>query len=975
MGLVMVWSRPAPLRRAPLLAAVACAITIGAPATAHASQVQLVAEVLTFTADPGEKNDASIWSWKQDARVSDSANPLEAGPGCEAQPGNPHLVTCSGQIKRTFVDLGDGDDYIAFLGYNPEVRGGEGDDTLGSFSGGAPLNFYGEGGDDRISGDSAADTLDGGPGMDQIDGEGGDDTLLGGDGMDSLAGGEGSDTLKGQAGPDILEGAPWWNANDEGRDKLEGGPDNDTMSAGGAADTFSGGDGADTVSYLAADRPVHASLDGQANDGEEDENDLISTDVEGLTGGPADDVLVGDARNNVLAGWEGNDVLVGAIGSDLLFGDTGNDRLYGAWATLIPGGPSLDILSRDGGDSLSGGTGADVLDGAAGTDAFSGDEGPDAIESREPLGAPAAGGERVYCGHGADRVDADPVDALNGCEIVNGRDQGTPGPPRGAGGWRVEVPVGRFDGSFSSPTVAMTSDGDAVAIWTENSNELWSQTVPRGGEPAERELITDNLYNDFHSIYADNEGGATVLWYTRDGVDTAARPAGGPFSPIGAHRIEGCCWGKLAVNGHGDAAITWYEPAKERIVAVTREPGGAWGEPEVVVADVVDPGYYVNELSEQGDVYLAWHAISDNEIRFGGRAANGDLIPVEVLSTGGQVQVPELAHDDEGNVVAAWGDGPSQVPALAERPAGGEFGAPHLGLEGAGALLGMDGDGNITLAYEGPRGLTVASGKFGDELTVTRRFAHQHYGAGAGLAVSHNGRALLTWAADLNHWVSAQRAPGGEFGPVEDLRPSCDHTGGVTNVAVNDEGDAAAMIRERDDEFLAVGTPAEAPAHQECALAENYQDPDAPPANPGGGEPYYPSYPWIGFSPPPLPPGFSQFAAPRAPTSRLEVSGLRVSLRGSKAKARFKVFCSMRCVASASARLSGPSGAGARGKLKGRKVSKPRALSLQLRVRKPARTGRAARRGRVSLTLQVTAKFPDGTRRTVRKSVRVGARR
>ena len=115
------------------------------------------------------------------------------------------------------------------------------------------------------------------------------------------------------------------------------------------------------------------------------------------TGGAGPDRLTGLALGDRLRGLGGNDVLRGLAGDDCLSGGTGNDTLTGG----------------TGNDTLAGDAGNDTLRGDAGTDRFSGGAGNDTINSRDQRR------ETVSCGTGRrDRVTADRVDRLVGCEIV-----------------------------------------------------------------------------------------------------------------------------------------------------------------------------------------------------------------------------------------------------------------------------------------------------------------------------------------------------------------------------------------------------------------------------------------------------------------------------------------------------------------------------------------------------------------------------
>ncbi|MGH2667706.1 MAG: calcium-binding protein, partial [bacterium] len=132
----------------------------------------------------------------------------------------------------------------------------------------------------------------------------GPDSLHGGDGDDTLDGGAGNDGLSGGAGADLLDG-------------------------GLGDDIFHGGTGSDTVTYAARTASVTADIDGQADDGEAGEEDLVEIDVQNLVGGSADDALTGHGLANTLEGLGGNDSLSGRGGPDTLIGGEGEDACDG----------------------------------------------------------------------------------------------------------------------------------------------------------------------------------------------------------------------------------------------------------------------------------------------------------------------------------------------------------------------------------------------------------------------------------------------------------------------------------------------------------------------------------------------------------------------------------------------------------------------------------------------------------------------
>jgi hypothetical protein len=132
-----------------------------------------------------------------------------------------------------------------------------------------------------------------------------------------------------------------------------------------------------------------------------------------IYGFAGNDVLRGEAGDDCLLGGQGRDRLSGGPGRDKLFGDRDNDRLSGgADGDRLMGGQGNDRLRGGrGSDRLIGGPGPDRLLGGPGRDRLLGGPGNDIINSVDRRR------DIVLCGPGRDRVRADRVDRLVGCEI------------------------------------------------------------------------------------------------------------------------------------------------------------------------------------------------------------------------------------------------------------------------------------------------------------------------------------------------------------------------------------------------------------------------------------------------------------------------------------------------------------------------------------------------------------------------------
>ncbi|HET6550693.1 MAG TPA: hypothetical protein VFG79_19665, partial [Solirubrobacter sp.] len=196
-----------------------------------------------------------------------------------------------------------------------------------------------------------------------LNGTADDDVLEGTPDADVICGLGGDDTIRGLGGDDELWGGPGDDRLDggDGDDTLRGGDDADVLDGAAGGDVMRGGGGLDTVTYATRTNPVQVTVGaGEGDDGEEGEGDTVGSDAE------------------IVRGGRGDDALTGGPGPEELYGRAGNDELDGG----------------DGaGDLLDGGDGDDVL-----------------VDDDRLV-------DRVFCGGGIDRYNADLLDRIVGCEL------------------------------------------------------------------------------------------------------------------------------------------------------------------------------------------------------------------------------------------------------------------------------------------------------------------------------------------------------------------------------------------------------------------------------------------------------------------------------------------------------------------------------------------------------------------------------
>lgn len=187
--------------------------------------------------------------------------------------------------------------------------------------------------------------------------------------------------------------------------------------------------------------------------------------IEDATGGPAADVIIGNAYSNVIEGGDGADILYGdgtiidgnpapdadyrkilkggveaahidmSAQSDVIRGGAGNDLIYGgSGANALFGDDGNDVVvGLTGADTIRGGKGDDQLLGGFGNDVIYGDEGNDIVHGGagdDQLWA-TSGEDELYGDEGADTLHVVGVDKVKvaggaGDDIIDAR-QASPG--------------------------------------------------------------------------------------------------------------------------------------------------------------------------------------------------------------------------------------------------------------------------------------------------------------------------------------------------------------------------------------------------------------------------------------------------------------------------------------------------------------------------------------------------------------------
>lgn len=262
---------------------------------------------------------------------------------------------------------GDGDDIITDRFGVENIKGGSGNDVINAGPGLGDLILAGQGSDFIIAGLDPKETFGGS----------GNDFIIAGDSADTVFGNEGDDWIEGGSQADLLQGDngnPFTTSDITGNDIIigDGGDDDydaesgdDIMFAGPGIERNAGMLGFDWVTYARDGEFAEADLrfdifQPPSIAGLRDRFKL----VEGLSGGPLNDILLGDDRTSV-------ELLTVEPVSGQNNGLNNSQQI-----TLVDGlgdllGPSATSFS--GGNIILGGDGSDLIEGRGGDDLIDGD--------------------------------------------------------------------------------------------------------------------------------------------------------------------------------------------------------------------------------------------------------------------------------------------------------------------------------------------------------------------------------------------------------------------------------------------------------------------------------------------------------------------------------------------------------------------------------------------------------------------------
>ncbi len=406
-----------------------------------------------------------------------------------------------------------------------------------------------------------------------------------------------------------------------------------------------------------------------------------------------------------------------------------------------------------------------------------------------------------------------------------------------------------------------TTDGGTEAAPPLESGTPEAGCAEAGSAGWDRSAVrldgNDSNVNRNAKVGIDGAGNAVAVWEQESGAGTwtvwaSQRTPDGTWSA--AAQIDGAGSGipteplpALAVSANGSAVVVFQNavgsaPVTTNVVYVRYTPGSGWGTATAMFAPVQANQVTGNEnprvaVDSQGNATAVWaqdmgggmtNADFGPQI-YASRAPAGQAFGAPVLlssyGVNGFTETPDVAVDDQGDAVAAWGANPANMPmrAMGARFDGTSWGtASFLDQGPANANVGilprvvMDKNKNAVVVWaSGQSGGTIgaysarnAGGMWAPAVQLDTSLMTNLNAAGIRLAIDSSGNATAVWtnfANDPNHpnTIIAARNSGGTWTPAAPIDTAKPGGNSRPDLAVDDLGDVMVVWDDQSNVWAA----------------------------------------------------------------------------------------------------------------------------------------------------------------------------
>jgi hypothetical protein len=299
-----------------------------------------------------------------------------------------------------------------------------------------------------------------------------------------------------------------------------------------------------------------------------------------------------------------------------------------------------------------------------------------------------------------------------------------PAPPPARRAWPAAIPAPAPDwlvdagvpGYAGGGRAASNARGDMALAWTD-AGGVWASVRPAGEAWGARRLlsIAGEAGADVAGIAVDEKGDAVVLWTasadprapqaraivrSADLSAGAWRPAQTLFTgpSVGEIPFSGSVAGTFLAGTPDGHAIAVWTVSGEGAVWSERPPGGAWSAAAAVPG--APPWVRALAVDASGNAVIAaddsW--VGEGQLVVQEHAAGGTWSAPVPLGPSAEARFGDLVVAPGGAAAVAWRDRLGGA-FLAERPAGGAWGAPSLLSRGSEPELALGPDGELLAAW------------------------------------------------------------------------------------------------------------------------------------------------------------------------------------------------------------------------------------------------------------------------------------
>lgn len=289
------------------------------------------------------------------------------------------------------------------------------------------------------------------------------------------------------------------------------------------------------------------------------------------------------------------------------------------------------------------------------------------------------------------------------------------------GWWDGAVQVDENTTATSEPHIAVSGNGDAVAIWINGvdvyANNYTATSGSWGTGSAIKKISSTNFAKSYLQVAMDANGNAIALWSAVQGGATNLRSAfyTGSTQTWGSATLVETSGGvadhsHIAFDASGNALAVWLQ---QNDIYYNQYSSGSWGT-ATTIESAIDVAYTPQlAVFNNGDAVAVWaqdDSVAGYKVIYANYyTAGGTWSGRTPLPNSDEGILPQVAVDQNGNAIAIWlqGTGPYSIQAAFYDGASSSWDSVSTTLDSNAATtvipqVTMDKQGNVIAMWRDP---------------------------------------------------------------------------------------------------------------------------------------------------------------------------------------------------------------------------------------------------------------------------------